>query len=115
MVRQDLHWIDSGSEELIARLVNNEEKIPLLIVYTRRPEYRLPGMEPNSITEILLGPLSAADTSLIVRERLGVADLPTKPNHLVTNRAEGNPLFAEEIASHLHPPPMLRTPPRPHA
>jgi len=109
MILEDLHWIDSVSEELIARLVNNEEKIPLLIVYTRRPEYRLPGMEPNSVTEILLGPLSAADTSLIVRERLGVADLPTTLNQLVTSRAEGNPLFAEEIASYLNEHGMVRS------
>jgi predicted ATPase len=34
MILEDLHWIDSVSEELIARLVNNEEKIPLLIVHT---------------------------------------------------------------------------------
>jgi class 3 adenylate cyclase len=109
MILEDLHWIDSVSEELIARLVNTGEKRPLLIVCTRRPEYRLSGIEPNSTTEILLGPLSAADTSLIVRERLGVSDLPRALAKLVTDKAEGNPLFAEEIASYLTEHGMVRS------
>jgi predicted ATPase len=53
-------------------------------------------MEPNSVTEILLDPLSAADTSLIVRERLGV-DLPATLNQPVTNRAEGIPCLQRRL------------------
>jgi len=101
MAVEDLHWMDRVSEELFDRLLSTEHELPLLIVYTRRPEYRPPWRERRNVTEIRLEPLSAADTSQIIRARLGVADLPESLARLVTDKAEGNPLFAEEIASYL--------------
>jgi predicted ATPase len=41
------------------------------------------------------------ETSEIIRNRLDVTDLPRALVELVTAKAEGNPLFAEEIATHL--------------
>ena len=39
MVIEDLHWIDSVSEELLGKIVNSEAKLRLLLLTTRRPEY----------------------------------------------------------------------------
>ena len=37
LLLEDLHWIDSASEELLHRIVASEKKLPLTIFHTRRP------------------------------------------------------------------------------
>jgi len=101
LILEDLHWIDSASEELIGRMIAEAEKLQLTIILTYRPEYRPPWIEQRSITTLPVEPLSAAETSQIIRSRVGVANLPAPLARLVTDRADGNPLFAEEIVSHL--------------
>jgi class 3 adenylate cyclase len=101
MVFEDLHWIDSASEEVLGRVIASEEKLPLLVVQTHRPEYRAPWADRPRVSALELEPLTTADTSQVVCDRLGVADLPTTLARLVAKKAEGNPLFAEEIAGYL--------------
>ena len=36
---EDLHWIDSASEELLGKIVDSEANLRLLLLTTRRPEY----------------------------------------------------------------------------
>lgn len=99
LVFEDLHWLDSASEELLAKLVAIDEPLQLLILHTRRPEYAPPwGGEPR-VTRLSMGPLSAGETARIAEARLGVEHLPETLAKLITAKAEGNALFAEEIAS----------------
>jgi class 3 adenylate cyclase len=103
MVLEDLHWIDRVSEELLGRLVLEADKLPVLIVVTHRPEYRAQWVDQTlvSVLRLEIEPLTTADVSRIVCARLGVADLPAALARLVTDKAEGNPLFAEEITNYL--------------
>ena len=39
MFIEDLHWLDSASEELLSRIIDSEAKLRLLLLTTRRPEY----------------------------------------------------------------------------
>ena len=55
----------------------------------------------NSVEVLRLMPLSISETSDIIRARLQVADLPGLLPRSVADKAEGNPLFAEEIATFL--------------
>ena len=48
-----------------------------------------------------LEPLSAGETAQIVQTRLGLSVIDASLARLVADRAEGNPLFAEEIANFL--------------
>jgi tetratricopeptide (TPR) repeat protein len=60
------------------------------------------------VTELHLEPLSRTSTVDLVRSRLGTAALSPRVQALVAEKAEGNPLFAEELATYLHetaPPP----------
>jgi class 3 adenylate cyclase/tetratricopeptide (TPR) repeat protein len=98
MFVEDLHWIDSGSAELLGRVIA-EDISRLLLVHTRRPEYLPPWRDEQRVTTLALQPLSAAETSEIVRSRFPVLDPPLA--RLIADRAEGNPLFAEEIVRYL--------------
>lgn len=98
---EDLHWIDSASEEVLAKLVASEDPLRLLIIHTRRPEYCPPWIGEPKVTALPLEPLAAHETVRIVQARLGADQLPDALAALVTEKAEGNALFTEEIASFL--------------
>jgi class 3 adenylate cyclase/tetratricopeptide (TPR) repeat protein len=101
LVFEDLHWLDSVSEDLLARISDIEEPVQLLILHTRRPEYRPSWAGKPRVTGLPLEPLSARETSRIAQARLGVDDLPEALAKLISAKAEGNALFAEELASFL--------------
>jgi predicted ATPase len=98
---EDLHWIDSASEELLGEIVTSAEPLPLMIVHTRRPEYHPPWSEQPNITHVPLEPLSAGETARIIDARFGGDKLPEELRRLVAAKAEGNALFAEELVSFL--------------
>jgi class 3 adenylate cyclase len=108
MLLEDLHWIDSASEELLGKMVESSDQLPLIILHTRRPEYQPPWFERVNVSHLRLEPLSAAETSRIVQARIGADGLPEALAQLVAEKADGNALFAEEIASFLVERGMVR-------
>jgi class 3 adenylate cyclase len=100
LVLEDLQWIDSASEGLLQSIALAEGPLQLLVVDTRRPEYEPPWVGRAKVTPLWLGPLSGGETARIVQARIG-RELPADVACLVAEKAEGNPLFAEEIASFL--------------
>ena len=109
LIIEDLHWIDSVSEELLGKIVDSTRKLRLLIVHSRRPEYWPKWLNRPSIVKLHLDPLAAGDVRRLVQARLGVETLPDTLVHHVAAKAEGNPLFAEEIVSFLVERNVLRS------
>jgi class 3 adenylate cyclase/tetratricopeptide (TPR) repeat protein len=109
MVIEDLHWIDSASEELLGKIVDGNTKLRLLLVTTRRLEYSPPWRDRPAVTNLALAPLANWDIRLLVQARLNVDALPEGLARHLTEKAEGNPLFAEEIVSYLTERGILRT------
>jgi len=100
MLLEDLHWIDSVSEELLSRTVSSAQTASLLVVHTRRPEYRPPWSDQPNVVPLPVELLSQGETQRIVQARIGVR-LPEALGRMVAEKAEGNALFAEEIAGFL--------------
>ena len=105
---EDLHWIDSVSEEVLGKIVDSESTLPLLLLTTRRPEYAPPWLDRTAVTKLQSEPLPVDHIRRLVQGRLGVEALPEALARQVTEKAEGNPLFAEEIVSFLTERGMLR-------
>ena len=105
---EDLHWADGASQEVLGRIIENEFKLGLLIVHTRRPEYEPPWRDKPVVTALRLEPLAAGDVRRLIQTRLGVEALPEALARQVTEKAEGNALFAEEILSLLGERGVLR-------
>ncbi|MCP4998808.1 MAG: AAA family ATPase [Hyphomicrobiales bacterium] len=101
MFIEDLHWMDQGSEALLNRILASDEALPLLIVTTHRPEYFPPWSGKPGCLDITLQPLSNAATTDLLKARLDVDELPDALTRIVGEKAEGNPLFAEEITNYL--------------
>jgi class 3 adenylate cyclase len=98
---EDLHWIDSASQDVLGKIVGGEEKLSLLVLHTRRPEFEPAWRERPGATTLQLEPLAEDDIGRLVQARLGAEIPPETIVRLVTEKAEGNPLFAEEILSFL--------------
>jgi class 3 adenylate cyclase len=109
MLVEDLHWIDSASEELLHKIVDSDAKLRLLLLMTRRPEYSPPWLDCAGVTKLRLEPLGIDDIRRLVRARLEI--LPEPLVLQVAEKAEGNPLFAEEIVSFLAERGMVRSTP----
>jgi class 3 adenylate cyclase len=71
MVLEDLHWVDSVSEELLGKIMDSEGKLRLLLITTRRLEYTPPWTERGVVIKLLLEPLPISDIRSLIRERLG--------------------------------------------
>ena len=98
---EDLHWIDNASEKLLEEIVTSTEPVQLMIVHTRRPEYRPPWSERSNVRHMSLQPLSIGETARIVQARFGTDKLPEELRRLIAAKADGNALFAEELVSFL--------------
>ena len=95
---EDLHWIDSTSEEWLASLVESLSGAPILLLCTYRPGYRPPWIELSYSTQLSLRPLSDADASSVVRSVLGAEMAEDSVVRMILDRAEGNPFFLEELS-----------------
>ena len=101
LVLEDAHWMDSASWELAEALVIRLPHV-LLVVSLRplkekeQPQRRLEaGAETTHVRLEALGP---RDIQVLVCRRLNVVDIPEGVASLIYRRAEGQPLFAEELA-----------------
>jgi len=94
LVAEDMHWADASTQEVFASLSNGDPTLRVLLLMTARPEWspNWPGVET-----LELKPLEANQIGEIVRAVR--PDIPLLYLKRIIARAEGIPLFAEELAS----------------
>jgi predicted ATPase len=123
LILEDVHWIDTASEEVLTALAEAMGESPLLLVLVYRPEYTYAWTDTASHTQILLMRLPRASSAAMVRamlakpyaarvllERLtpaqsqamaqdivGTTALPKAFEQFITTKTDGNPLFVEEL------------------
>jgi class 3 adenylate cyclase/tetratricopeptide (TPR) repeat protein len=101
VVFEDLHWTDAASEPARVQLGRADLTSTRLKVMTFRPEYRPPEADWPECEEIRLKPLSAESTAELLRDLLGADPSVNGLEHLIQERAAGNPFFVEEIVHSL--------------
>jgi class 3 adenylate cyclase/tetratricopeptide (TPR) repeat protein len=101
VVVEDLHWIDPASEEYLAFLADSIPTARLLLLLTHRPGYRHAFGDRSYHRRVALDALSPAATAEMTGSLLGVPELPASLQELITRKAEGNPLFVEEVTKSL--------------
>ncbi len=113
LVFEDLHWADNALLAFLEHLANRAEAVPLLVVGTARPELfdRHPGFAADlrGATRINLAPLSDDETARFVAALLEAREIPAGLRDLISQRAEGNPLYAEECVRLLRDLDLLTT------
>jgi class 3 adenylate cyclase/tetratricopeptide (TPR) repeat protein len=98
---EDLHWADPASLEYIGFLADAVPAARVLLVLTHRPGFRQPFGDRSYHHRIVLDTLGAADTAAMARAVLGAQTLPPALAELIARKAEGNPLFVEEVTKAL--------------
>jgi class 3 adenylate cyclase/tetratricopeptide (TPR) repeat protein len=96
LVFEDLHWAEPTLLDLVEYLVGWSAGSPILLVGTGRPEL-LEARPAWSADAILLEPLSDTETAELAENVLGGGTLDPEIGVRVSEAAEGNPLFAEEV------------------
>ncbi|MDE5462204.1 BTAD domain-containing putative transcriptional regulator [Bradyrhizobium sp. CSS354] len=98
---EDAHWIDPTSQDLLDRMVARAAGLPVLLVVTVRPELQ-PGWvgEPH-VSMLPLNRLSRRDSAAIIAGIARDRPLPDAVVEQVLARADGVPLFIEELTSAL--------------
>jgi class 3 adenylate cyclase/tetratricopeptide (TPR) repeat protein len=98
LTAEDLHWVDKISEEYLASLVESLSGAPILLLTTYRPGYRPPWIEKSFATQLSLRPLSSQDSLRVVHSVVDPQSLTEALARVIVEKAEGNPLFLEELA-----------------
>ena len=102
----DLHWADPSSVALIEYLMALTTHNRVLILCVNRPDREAPFWEvreramaeyAETLLHIPLNPLSAEETRTLVDSLLQMERLPPELERAILSRAEGNPLFVEEV------------------
>jgi class 3 adenylate cyclase/tetratricopeptide (TPR) repeat protein len=97
-VLDDLHWGEETLLDLVEHVADLSRDAPLLLLCMARPELleRRPswGGGKWNATTVLLEPLDAAETELLIAELGGVGE---ELRERILQVAEGNPLFLEEM------------------
>jgi class 3 adenylate cyclase/tetratricopeptide (TPR) repeat protein len=112
VVFDDVHWAEPTFLDLLEHLADWTRDAALLLVCVARPELLevRPGWGGGKLnaTAILLEPLGAEDSSALVDNLLGRADIPVAARVRILSAAEGNPLFVEEMLGMLIDDGLLR-------
>jgi tetratricopeptide (TPR) repeat protein len=97
MVFEDLHWIDPSSRELLDRIIERIARLPVLLVATFRPEFAPPWSGLPQVTALTLARLDGRTGAAMVECIVGNAALSPKTVAEIVERADGIPLFVEEL------------------
>jgi class 3 adenylate cyclase len=102
---EDLHWADPATRELAEDILDLTERAPILLATTFRPD---PGSEAwrfrarvltdyaHRASELPIGPLSDAAAEELLMQ-LFPGELHPSARQGIVTRAEGNPLYLEEL------------------
>jgi len=101
VIVEDLHWIDSASEEFVEALADAVVGTKTLLVLNFRPGFVAPLMQRSHYRQIRMPPLGPAEATSLLQDHLGNdASLALLTRNIVA-RAQGNPFFIEELVNAL--------------
>jgi predicted ATPase/class 3 adenylate cyclase len=94
---EDVHWADPTTLELLELVVDRVQHLPVLVLITSRPELVPPWRGRPHVTTLGLGRLGTRRATALVAGLTGGRRLPGEVLEQVLARADGVPLFVEEL------------------
>lgn len=95
---EDAHWIDPSTQDYLTQLIGSVRTSRVLVVITHRPEYQLQRSGHPNVTAIALSNLGRQDSAAMIAEVTKGRNLPASLVDDILVRADGVPLFIEEMA-----------------
>ena len=100
-VIEDLHWMDEGSDQIIAEVVSAVEGTATLVLVNFRPEYQPEWADSPVYRRLSLLPLGPDSTRELLADLAGEDPSLDGLAELVHERTGGNPFFIEEVVREL--------------
>jgi len=106
IVFDDLHWSDEASLYLLTNVVDLSGTQRILFICMARPDTTAVSWDSlnkmkeklgSSFYSVELAPLQEDQTETLLNNLLGINDLPKHLRDLITDKAQGNPFFIEEM------------------
>ncbi|MBU6464433.1 MAG: AAA family ATPase [Bradyrhizobium sp.] len=94
---EDAHWADPTSLDLLMRFIELLPGIPALLVITARPEFNSPLASLPAISVMDLAKFTPRQSETLVANVVGGKALPPGLAAQIIDRADGVPLFVEEL------------------
>src|SRR5467141_1967747 len=94
---EDAHWADATSLELLDLTVERVRQLPVLALFTFRPEFEPPWVGLPNVGSLTLGRLSSNDVENMVARVTAGRVLPVEVMEQIVSKTDGNPLFVEEL------------------
>jgi class 3 adenylate cyclase/tetratricopeptide (TPR) repeat protein len=101
LVFEDLQWIDTSTEEYLGVLMDSLAAVPVLLLLTYRVGYTPPFGSRSFHTTLTLHSLSEAESLGMAGSVLGSEQFPEELKAILIAKAEGVPLFIEEVTKTL--------------
>ena len=97
MVLEDAHWADPTTLELFGLAIDRARDLPALVLITFRPGFAPPWMDRTHATALTLSRLGRRQAAGIVGRVAGPRTLPAEIVEPIVAKADGIPLFVEEL------------------
>jgi class 3 adenylate cyclase/predicted ATPase len=94
---EDLHWSDPTTLELLDSAVGHIQNLPVLAVFTFRPEFRAPWIGFAHVTSLTLNRLTRRQSAVMVEKVTHGKALPSEVLEQIVAKTDGVPLFVEEL------------------
>jgi predicted ATPase len=97
MIFEDVHWLDPTSLEVLGRTVDRLKTLGVLLIVTYRPEFEPPWIGRPYVTAVTLNRLGEREIAALIDRVTGNKSLPESIRQDIIERADGIPLFVEEM------------------
>jgi class 3 adenylate cyclase/predicted ATPase len=97
MIFEDAHWADPSSLEVFGRLVDKIDGLGVLLLVTVRPEFAEPWNGRPRVTTLAINRLTAREVDALIERVAGPRPLAETIRQDIVERADGIPLFVEEM------------------
>ena len=97
MIFEDAHWTDPTSLEVFGRTVDRVRSLRVLLIVTFRAEFEPPWIGRPYVTFLALNRLGEQEITTMIDRVAGNQPLPANLRQDIIERADGIPLFVEEM------------------
>jgi class 3 adenylate cyclase/tetratricopeptide (TPR) repeat protein len=94
---EDAHWIDPTTQELLTLLIGHLSDRRVLLLITHRPEFNPPWAAPAHLTRLTMNRLNARACVGLIGDLARGKPLPDEVLRQIVAKADGVPLFVEEL------------------
>lgn len=96
---EDVHWMDPSTLELLELAMSRIDRASVMLMLSFRPEFRHTWSTPANVTSHSLTRLSRGEVTRMIKGLSKEENLPQQTLDLIVEKADGVPLFIEELTT----------------